>query len=83
LSLGPSFDDEGFVIAFMKKSDSDKSVLNYFMPLEIGHNGKYSFINLKNSNGDKQITISSDENGHGLINVYDKYGEEWMSYDYK
>ena len=40
-------------------------------------------IDIYNYKEDKSIYIGKDNNGHGLINIYDKYGEDWRSYNYK
>ena len=40
-------------------------------------------IVLNNNNGDQLIGIGADTNGHGLINIYDKYGEDWRSYSFR
>ena len=53
-----------------------------FVDIGVSNNGNgYSILN--NSHGDPLIYIGFNENGHGLINVYDKYGENWRSYGFR
>lgn len=40
-------------------------------------------LKLLNEKEDKRITLSTDSFGHGLITVYDKYGEDFRIYSYK
>lgn len=40
-------------------------------------------IKLYNKHGDELVYIGKSKNKHGLINIYDKYGEDWKSYSYK
>lgn len=40
-------------------------------------------MNLYNQHGDELIFLGADKDKHGLINIYDKYGEDWRSYTYE
>lgn len=40
-------------------------------------------IQMANEHEDPRVYIGPSEDGHGLINVYDKYGEDWTSYGFR
>lgn len=40
-------------------------------------------IETYNKEGDSSVLIGRGKTGHGLINVFDKYGDKWTSYGYK
>jgi hypothetical protein len=42
----------------------------------------FPFIEIAH-NDDSLVYIGKDKNDHGLINIYDKYGEDYRSYSYK
>ena len=49
--------------------------------------GRYSddlsgFAEFYNSNGDSRVFIGANTEDHGLINIYDKYGEDFRSYSF-
>ncbi|PTV94429.1 hypothetical protein C8C76_1323 [Halanaerobium saccharolyticum] len=46
-------------------------------------NSKSGLLSIKNDHGDDLIYLGSSTNSHGLINIYDKYGEDYRSYTYK
>lgn len=51
--------------------------------VNIGLAGNKGMINLNNEHGDDLVFIGPSEEGDGLINVYDKYGDNWTSYGFK
>ena len=74
----------GFGIDMYSKEDEDdetKIGKNSSFILTNGANG--SSISLFNKEGDYLIHLGSNKENHGLINIYDKYGEDWRSYTYE
>jgi hypothetical protein len=61
----------------MTNKEKEKNIL--LMGIESGD----SFASFRNKNGESLVEIGSNNNGHGSINIYDKYGEDFKSYSFK
>jgi hypothetical protein len=75
----------GFGIDIYGKENQDNGLIigeNASMILS-GGMGNNSSIALFNKEGDRLIYLGTNIDNHGLINVFDKYGEDWRSYSYE
>ena len=54
-----------------------------YLDLSINDNGS-GFLQISNNKGYPLLYLGPEGgNGHGLINIYDKYGEDWRSYNFR
>jgi len=70
--------DEIMINHLEKITDDSSQLVDSIRIKNIG----FPFIEIAH-NDDSLVYIGKDKNNHGLINIYDKYGEDYRSYSYK
>jgi hypothetical protein len=70
--------NSGRLAVINKEKEKNEQII-----LLMGRKEGESFASFRNENGDELVEIGTNNNGNGLINIYDKYGENRRSYSYK
>ncbi|MFW5795308.1 MAG: hypothetical protein ACOCV1_07495 [Bacillota bacterium] len=64
-------------------SEIELSNLSKKSNIKLKSSSNGSYIQLNNKKGNNSVYMGQNDNGHGLINIYDKYGEDRKSYSFR
>lgn len=88
-SIIRTYNKNGFLGCMMSSSDYGNGIGTFSFYKDgvpgsmLGSTDAGNGLVIFNQKGGSLVDITSGETGHGLINLYDKYGEECTSYSYK